>query len=137
MDNRLRPRSSEQKFEPGKVFRRKLPGFNLKPIAPVSVSQPFQYIPTTGQDARFPLLRDVEILVHHQGWIIEEVFRTSAQIDTSPPRRGKRSPVKMSKERVLDHLHTRNVMPEEVCKGASRRLWQGCPPSHMANRSTH
>jgi hypothetical protein len=137
ISDRLRPRSSKQEFERVKIFRRKLPGLNLKPIAPVSVSEPLQYVPTTGQEARFPLFHDVEILVHHQGRIIEEVVRASAQIDTSPPRRGKRFPVQMGKKRVLDHLDTRNVIPEEVCKGASRGLWQRCPPSHMANRSTH
>jgi hypothetical protein len=72
--------------------------------------------------------------MNHQSWIIEEVFRTSAQIDTSSPRCCKRVPVQTSKERLLDHRDTHNFIAEDFCEGDSHGLWQRCPPSHMTNR---
>jgi hypothetical protein len=104
--------------------------FDFKPITPVSVLQPFQNVSTMGQEAGFPLFHDVEILVYHQSWIIEEVFRVSAQIYTSPSRRGERVPMQARKERLFDNLDTHNVIAEELRQGDSHGVWQRCPPSH-------
>jgi len=122
--------SGEQKSEPVQVVSRKLSGFNFESIAPVSVAQPLEHISTTAQQSRFPLFHDVEILVYHQRWITEEIFRGSSQVDASAPGRSKRVPVQTRNERVFNNLDMLDVIAEKFYQCRSHRLWQRCAPTH-------
>src|SRR5690606_39907825 len=85
--------ATQDRAQPLAVVGREFSRFNLEPISPVSVAQPFDDIAPHGKPTRLPLAQDVEVLVQQQIGVLPEILGRAAQEDAVAAGGGSSAPV--------------------------------------------